>query len=138
MLASCCLLAGALKNFLGDGDAALGHLERAWRLSPVDPFKCAFVAGIGMAHMRCGRYDDELPWARRAIQESPNHVLALRVLVLTLGFLGQMAEAKLVAQQILELAQGFTVSRYLSPIPHKDPEFRKQTGKILRAARVPR
>lgn len=132
------LLAGALKNFLGEGDAAIEHLERAWRLSPVDPFKCAFVAGIGMAHMRCGRYDDALPWARRAIQESPNYVLALRVLVLTLGFLGQMTEAKLVAQHMLELAPGFTVSRYLSLIPHKDPEFRKQTGKILRAAGVPR
>jgi hypothetical protein len=59
-------------------------------------------------------------------------------MVLTLGFLDRMTEAKSVAQHMAELAPGFTVSRYLSLVPHKDPEFRRRTGKILRAAGVPR
>lgn len=105
------LTAGALKNFLGEGDAALGHLERAIRLSPIDPFKCAYVASIGFAHPRCDRYDDALRWAQRAIQERPNYVLAIRLLVVTLGFLGRMDEAKEVTQHLLELAPGFTVAR---------------------------
>jgi tetratricopeptide (TPR) repeat protein len=131
------MLAGNLKNVLGEGDAALGHLERAMRLSPIDPFKCAFVAGIGMAHSVCGRYDEALLWLQRAIQESPNYVLALRGMVVTLGFLGRMGEAKVVAQHLLELAPQFTVSRFLSMAPIKDPELRKRAGKIYRAAGVP-
>lgn len=108
------LAAGALKNFLGEGDAALGHLERAIRLSPIDPFKCAYVASIGFAHLRCDRYDDALRWAQRAIQERqerPNYVRAVRLLVVTLGFLGRMGEAKSVAQHMIELAPEFTVAR---------------------------
>jgi adenylate cyclase len=132
------LLAGALKNFLGDGDAAIGHLERAMRLSPIDPFKSAFVAGIGVAHLRCGRYEEARLWLQRSIQESPNYVLALSNLVLALGFLGKIPEAKTVAQHFLELVPHFTVSRYLSVIGIKDPEFRKRAGKTFRAAGVPR
>lgn len=132
------LLAGALKNYLGEGDAAIGHLERAMRLSPIDPFKCAFVAGIGVAHVQCGRYDEALPWLQRAIQESPNYVLALANLVLTLGFLDRVDEAKPVVQHLLELVPDFTVSRYLSVVGFKNAEFRKQSGKFFVAAGVPR
>lgn len=48
-----------------------------------------------------------------------------------------MEEAKPVALRLLELAPSYTVSRYLSVIAYRDPEYRKRAGKILRAAGVP-
>ena len=39
---------------------------------------------------------------------------------------------------MLELAPEFTVSRYQSVSPFKDPEFRKRTAEIYRAAGVPK
>lgn len=131
------LCAGLLKNFLGEGDAALGHLERALRLSPIDPSRCTYLGAIGIAHLTCGRYDDALLWLQRAIQENPNYVLAQVNMVLALGYLGRMDEAMPVALRLLELAPSYTVSRYLSVIAYKDPEYRKRAGKILRAAGVP-
>ena len=76
--------------------------------------------------------------AQRAIQDSPDFVLSHRVLVLALGFLDRIDEAKLAAQRMLGLAPEFTVSRYQSMSPVKDPEYRKRAAEIYRAAGVPK
>ena len=130
--------AGLVKSILGEGDAALGHFERAMRISPLDPGRSAFIAGTGGAHLISGRYDEALVAAQRAIQESPNYVLGHRLMVMALGHLGRIDEAKLAAQRLLELAPEFTVSRYQSVSPFKDPEFRKRSAEIFRAAGVPK
>ena len=130
--------AGNVKGVIGDGDAALGHFEQAMRISPLDPAMSAFIASTGGAHLIAGRYEPALAAAQRAIQDSPNFVFSHRVLVLTLGFLGRMKEAKLAAQRMLELAPEFTVSRYQSVSPFKDPELRKRTAEIYRAVGVPK
>jgi len=130
--------AGQVKGVIGDGDAALGHFEQAMRISPLDPAMSALIASTGGAHLIAGRYEPALAAVQRAIQDSPNFVFSHRVLVLTLGFLGRMKEAKLAAQRMLELAPEFTVSRYLSISPFKDAELRKRAAEIYRAAGVPK
>ena len=130
--------AGQVKAVLGDGDAALAHFEQAIRISPLDPAMSAFIASTAGAHLISGRYEQALVAAQRAVQESPSFVFSHRVLVLTLGFLGRMKEAKLAAQRVLELAPEFTVSRYQCVAPFKDPELRKRTAEIYRAAGVPK
>ena len=130
--------AGVVKAILGDGDAALGHFERAMRISPLDPATGAFISGISGAHLISGRYEQALAAAQRAIHESPNFVGAHRLMVAALWFVGRTDEAKLAAKRLLELAPEFTVSRYDSVAPFKDPEFRKMVSKMFRAAGVPK
>jgi adenylate cyclase len=130
--------AGMVSAIVGKGEAALGHFTRAMRISPLDPGTGAYIVGIGLAHLVSGRYDDALVAAQRAIKENPNFASSHRVLLMALGYLGRIEEAKLAAQRMLELAPDFTVSRYQSVSPFKDPEVRKRGAEIYLAAGVPK
>jgi adenylate cyclase len=129
--------AGMVRSFVGKGDAALGHFERAMRISPLDPGIGAFIVGAGLAHIISGRYEEALAAAHRAVQENPKFASSHRLMLMALGHLGRIEEAKLAAQRMLELTPDFTVSRYLSISPLKDAEARKKGAEIYRAAGVP-
>lgn len=130
--------AGMVDCYVGEGDAAIGHFERAMRLSPLDPGMSALIVGTGVAHVVSGRYEEALAAAQRAIQESPNFAGCHRLMVVALGYLGRIEEAKLAARRMLELAPEFTLSRYESVSPIKDATSRKRVIEILRAAGVPK
>ena len=131
------MAAGMVSCIVGEGDAGIGHFARAIRLSPLDPGMSALIVGIGVAHVISGRHDEALAAAQRAVQESPNFASGHRLMVMALGRLGRIEEAKLAARRVLELAPDFTVSRYQSMSPFKDPEFRKRSAEIFRAAGIP-
>jgi len=130
-------VAGLIRLSVGEGDAAIAHLERAMRLSPLEPRKSAFIAAVAAGHIVCGRYQEGLAAAERAISENPNFASAHRTKLLALGFLGKNSEAKQAAARLLEVAPEFNVSRYLSVTPIKDSKLRKKVGALLRAAGVP-
>ena len=130
--------AGLIRTFVGEGDAAIEHFTCAMRLSPLDPGMSALIVGTGIAHLVSGRYDEALAAAQRAVQESPNFASGHRLMLIALGYLGRIEEAKLAAQRMLELAPEITVSRSQSVSPFKDPEFRKRSAEIYRAAGVPK
>jgi adenylate cyclase len=130
--------AGNLRGILGDGDRALAHFERAMRISPLDPATGGFIACTGAAHLVAGRYDEALGAVERAIQTSPTFIFSHVVRVSALGHLGRINEARQAALRLLELSPEFTVSRYRSLSPVKDPKFRKRNAAIFRAAGVPR
>ena len=60
------------------------------------------------------------------------------LMVIALGCLGRIEEAKEAARRMLELAPEFTVSRVQSVSPFRDPEYRKRSARIFRAAGVPK
>jgi adenylate cyclase len=130
--------AGMVRSIVGKGEAAVGHFERAMRISPLDPGLGAFIVGTGLAHLVSGRYDEALAAAHRAVQENPNFASSHRLMLMALGYLGRIEEAKLAAQRMLELAPDFTVSRYLNVSPFKDAEVRKRNAEIYLAAGVPK
>jgi adenylate cyclase len=130
--------AGVVKCFIGDAEAALVHFERAIRMSPLDPGMSAYVALSGGAHVMCGRYEDALAAAERALHDSPEFVLAHRLKVAALGCLGRLDEARQAALRMLELTPQFTVSQYRSVAPYKDAQFRSRICEIFLAAGVPK
>ncbi|MBI3376249.1 MAG: adenylate cyclase [Betaproteobacteria bacterium] len=130
--------AGMVGCFVGEGDAAIEHFARAMRLSPLDPGMSALVVGTGLAHVVSGRFEQGLAAAQRTVQESPNFASGHRLMVIALGYLGRVEEAKLAARRMLELAPEFTVSRNQSVSPFKDAEFRKRSAEFFRAAGVPK
>ena len=130
--------AGVVKCFIGDAEAALVHFERAIRMSPLDPGMSAYVALSGGAHVMCGRYEDALAAAERALHDSPEFVLGHRLKVAALAFLGRLDEARQAALRMLELTPQFTVSQYRSVAPYKDAQFRSRICEIFLAAGVPK
>jgi adenylate cyclase len=129
--------AGMVESFVGNGEVAIAHFDRAIRLSPLDPAMGALLVGSGVAHVVAGRYEEALEMGRRTVQQSPNFASGHRLMLVALGNLGRMEEAKAAARRMLELAPEVTVSRYESVSPFKDAEFRKRGAAILRAAGVP-
>lgn len=67
---------GYVRVFLGEPDLAIDHLERAIRLSPLDPLIFIVQNGIVLAHFFAGRYEEAFSWAQRTLRHNPNYVAA--------------------------------------------------------------
>ena len=130
--------AGTVKLIIGESDSALNHFERVMRISPIDPATGAFVIQAGWAHLVSSRYEEALAAAQRVTQENPRFVFGHYLMVIALAHLDRIDEAKLAAQCLLELAPQFTVSRYQSVSPVKDPEYRRRVAEMFLAAGVPK
>jgi tetratricopeptide (TPR) repeat protein len=130
--------AGIVRLCVGDGDAAIAHLTRTMRLSPLDPSTGAFLASAAYAHIVCGRYEEALVTADRAIQASPLFSGSHRARTLALAFLGRIDEARTAAAQLRALAPLGTVSRSLRFMPFKDARIRRSWARMLLASGVPR
>ena len=130
--------AGTVKLIIGESDSALKHFERVMRISPIDPATGAFVTQAGWAHLVSSRYEEALAAAQRVTQENPRFVFGHYLMVIALAHLDRIDEAKLAAQCLLELAPQFTVSRYQSVSPVKDPEYRRRVAEMFLAAGVPK
>ena len=85
----------------GDPEPAIGYLERAIRLSPLDKEIGLMLTALGVAHLLLGRNAQALPHLRRAVQETPSLVTGHKHLVLALFRLGHSEEARAVAAKLL-------------------------------------
>lgn len=130
--------AGLVNCIVGKGDAAQAHYERAIRISPLDPGMGAYLGGLGAAHLVAGRHEQALALAQQAVLEYPEFSSGHRLLLMALGHLGRIDEARPVAQRLLELAPNFTVSLNEHVSPFKDADFRKRCAVIYRAAGIPK
>jgi TolB-like protein len=65
--------AGYIKIFCGEAQVGLDDLQRAMRLSPVDPLMFLMHSGVGFAHFILGDYDQAAAWAERALREKPDY-----------------------------------------------------------------
>jgi hypothetical protein len=75
---------------------------------------------------------------QQVLEENPNFVSALRIMLLALGHRGRMDEAKRVAQRLRELTPAFTVSQYRSLSPMRSRAFRQRCAQIFVHAGIPK
>ncbi len=67
-LASAWFLAGFLRTWNGEPDAAIEHFTHAMRLSPLDPELYRIQGGLAAAHLFAGRFDAASSWAEQAFR----------------------------------------------------------------------
>jgi len=128
---------GWLNTNLSRPEIAIGHFQRALRLSPLDPmnFNCFF--GIGVAHFISERYEEALSWIRKCMVAHPGSDFPLRALAACLGLLGRTPEAQEVIRQYRQVAPDATISKVMAITPYRDPEFRRRYAEGLRKAVSP-
>ena len=63
-------------------------------------------------------------------------VLAHRLAVVALGFMGRLNEGMVAARRFIELSPTFTVRKYLCVVPYRDAEMRNRVANIYRAVGV--
>ena len=68
-----CAKFGSTEAVCGRPDEGIALIERAMRLSPLDPQTYLFHGWLGQSHFFAGRYDDAIKWCERSSQAKPRH-----------------------------------------------------------------
>src|SRR5262249_33332023 len=67
-LAAAWFLGGFVRVWRGDSEGAIAHFTQAIRLSPLDPEMYRMQAGMAVAHLFAGRFDEASSWAGKSLQ----------------------------------------------------------------------
>jgi adenylate cyclase len=103
---------GWVAAFQGQPEPAVEALQRALRLSPLDPQRWMFFGGMSFAHLVARRFAEAIDWADRALREQPRYASVYRAKAIAWAHLGRLREARDSARSILELQPAFTISKW--------------------------
>jgi adenylate cyclase len=105
---------GWVYRIAGLSEEAVLSFERAMRMSPVDPQLRLAFAGMGMALIELGRFDEALVVGKKALRKNPSFSPAYRCLASAFAHLGRDAEAREAAARLLEVDPAFTISALIA------------------------
>ena len=128
---------GVLHAFLGHQDLAIERLERAMRLSPLDPLMYLRLTYAGMAHFLAGRYDEAAALGEQACQERPNFLAAIRVAAVSNAYAGRLDRARAYVERALELDPNLRISNLKDRFGRMRPEDFAMYVEGLRKAGLP-
>jgi adenylate cyclase len=136
-LATAWHLSGWIRCFIGQPDLAVEHLERAIRLSPVDPLRPGMQAAIAFAHFVAGRFDIASSLAKTALLEQPNNFFAALVSAAANAMTGNLDIAGSAMERVRELDPTFCLHNVKDRLPHRHPELIARWEDALRRAGLP-
>ncbi|WP_461193204.1 winged helix-turn-helix domain-containing tetratricopeptide repeat protein [Bradyrhizobium sp. UFLA06-06] len=105
---------GWVYKIAGQPEEAIRSLERAMRMSPVDPLQFTALTGMGFALIELRRFDEAIVAGRKALRQNPSYPGAYRCLASAFAHLGRDAEAREAAAGVLELDPTFTISAWIA------------------------
>jgi adenylate cyclase len=126
---------GWVRMYLGEPASAIEHLERAMRLSPLDPLTHSICTGMGLAYGFAGRYVEAISWATKALHEKPNWASALRVAAIAYVPSDRMFEARAAMACLREVDPALRLSnldRVAPPLRRAEDRVRF-TGSLRKA-----
>ncbi len=128
---------GWLRDFLGESEVAIKHLEHGMRLSPLDPFVFRAYAGLSCAHLLAGRYEEAALWAERALQRRPNLLVAVREFAVSNALAGRLLKAQEAMARLRQADPELRVSNFTDWLPLRRPEDIATYEEGLRKAGLP-
>jgi tetratricopeptide (TPR) repeat protein len=126
-----------VRVFLGEPELAISHLERALRLSPLDPLIFIVQNGVVLAHFFAGRYDEALSWAHRALQHNPNYAAALIMLAVSGGLAGREEEKSSAVTRLRQIDPQVSTASFANVWPLRRVEDLAAFDKGLRLTGLP-
>jgi TolB-like protein len=136
-LAPAWFLGGFLRALHGETDAAIEHLARAARLSPLDPEMFRMQAGMALAHFFAGRIDAASAWAEKAVGNLPSFLAAVALAGASHALAGRTDKAKFAMQRLRTLDPSLRVSNLKDWLPIHRPEDLVRFADGLRMAGLP-
>jgi adenylate cyclase len=131
------LLKGTLHAFVGEGEEAVEHAERALRLTPLDPHRYLYDSLAASACVAAGRWRDALDLAKRSLRANRKHTSTLRVMAVSQWNLGQHDQARETGRQLLQLEPNLTVSGWLAGAPSAPYSVGQDFARALRQVGIP-
>jgi adenylate cyclase len=116
-LAAAWRFSGYVRAFLGDPDLAIEHLQRAIRLSPLDPLIFIVQNGVVLAHFFAGRYEEALDWAQRALRQNPNYAAALIMAAVSGALAGRNEDRDKAVARLRELDPQVRIANFANVWP---------------------
>jgi TolB-like protein len=92
-------ISSALRQWAGQPDIAIEHLETALRLSPRAPIGTS-MSVLGGAHFLARRFDEAVPKLLLAIQDDPSNPAAYRWLAACYAHMGRLDDAREVVARL--------------------------------------
>jgi len=128
---------GWLRNFLGEPEVAIKHLEHGMRLSPLDPFVFRAYAGLACAHLLAGRYEEGSVWAEKAPQRRPNLIVSIREAAASHALAGRPLKAQAAMAQLRQADPELRISNLTDWLPLRQPRDIARYEEALRKAGLP-
>jgi TolB-like protein len=131
---------GIAKFYLGRGAETEVHMEQALRLSPRDTLVYVWSTFVGLAKLWEGADAEAIVRLRRSLEANRNYPGAHFNLAAALALVGELDEARAMAQAGLALNPSFTIRRYRTNTPSNHPVYlagRERVYEGLRMAGVP-
>ena len=130
-------LGGWIRCFNGQQDLPVEHLERAVRLSPVDPQRPGMLAAIAAAHFSAGRFDAASSLSKTAMLEQSNNFIAALVAAAANAMAGNLDVATRAMERVCELDPNFRLHKVKYRLPNRQPETIALWEDALRRAGLP-
>jgi adenylate cyclase len=131
-------MSGWIHNYRGEFGVARDQFVRAVRLSPLDPLLKFFQIGLAMA-VSFGEPPElqrALDLIDKVLEVSPNEIIGLHERIHTLVMLDRITDAKEVAQRLLSLTPGTSISLFRRRWPYRK-EVADRMVAFYRAAGIP-
>lgn len=136
-LAAAWFLGGFLRAWNGQPDAAIAHLERAMRLSPLDPEMYRMQAGMAVAHLFAGRFDAASSWAEQAFRGLPSFLMVVAIIAASHALAGRAHEAQRAMRHLRELDPALRIANLEDWLPIRRAEDLASLADGLRRAGLP-
>ena len=92
-------------------------VERAIRLSPLDPQTYLFHSWLGVCHFFAGRFEEAIKWCERSSQAKPRYFEPWVTMAAALGELGRVDEAARALRKARELIPRLSLTVFRRPRP---------------------
>ena len=126
-----------VRAWLGEPELALVHVERAKRLSPVDPHMFVMNGAESLAYFVARRHDEAFAAAESALRLNPFFSQGTRVAVVSAGLLGRREDAKKYLARLQMLDPELRVSNLTERINFRKPDDFALFAEGLRRGGVP-
>jgi adenylate cyclase len=105
---------GWVYNIAGLHEEAIRSLERAMRVSPVDPRQHTALVAMAIAFIELRRFDEAIVAGKKSLRTAPSYSSAYICLASAFAHLGRDAEAREAAARLLEVDPAFTISAWIA------------------------
>jgi adenylate cyclase len=106
------MMSSTTLSYLGRAQEALARAMHALTLSPQDKSRYLYFNRLSIAHFAAGNMVEAVRWARLCRAENPAYTANLRFLVSSLARLGELAEARGVAADLMRHEPEFRLDAF--------------------------
>jgi tetratricopeptide (TPR) repeat protein len=111
---------------------AIPLFQKAIRLNPFGP--AWYFFNLGSALNLTGRFEEAVSAHKKALQRSPENLLAHVLLATTYSMMGREKEARAEAEEVLRLNPNFSLDYFAKALPFKDQKVINKLMDALRKA----